>query len=129
MSALELAGKALQAVEGDEALALVQSERSGMARFAGSEVHQPTLIENETVELQVVRDGRLGIATGNRTDDEGLRALAARAAEAADNAPPDPDFPGLAPAAEPPRVEGYDADTAALGADDQARLAAAAIDA
>ena len=97
MSALELAGKALQAVEGDEALALVQSERSGMARFAGSEVHQPTLIENETVELQVVRDGRLGIATGNRTDDEGLRALAARAAEAADNAPPDPDFPGLAP--------------------------------
>ena len=72
MSALELAGRALQAVEGDEALALVQSERSGMARFAGSEVHQPTLIENETVELQVVRDGRLGIAKGNRTDDEGL---------------------------------------------------------
>ena len=129
MSALELAGKALQAVEGDEALALVQTERSGMARFAGSEVHQPTLIENETVELQVVRDGRLGIATGNRTDDEGLRALAARAAEAADNAPPDPDFPGLAPAAEPARVEGYDEETAALGADDQARLAAAAIDA
>ena len=129
MSALELAERALQAVEGDEALALVQSERSGMARFAGSEVHQPTLIENETVELQVVRDGRLGIASGNRTDDEGLRALAARAAEAADNAPPDPDFPGLAPPAEPPAVEGYDEETAALGADDQARLAAAAIDA
>src|SRR4029079_10390320 len=80
VSALELAGKALQAAEGDEALALVQSERSGMARFAGSEVHQPTLIENETVELQVVRDGRLGIATGNRTDDDGPRAPASRAA-------------------------------------------------
>ena len=129
MSALELAGKALQAVEGDEALALVQSERSGMARFAGSEVHQPTLIENETVELQVVREGRLGIASGNRTDDDGLRALAARAVEAAENAPPDPDFAGLAPPAEPARVEGYDSDAAALGAEDQARLAAAAIDA
>ena len=129
MSALELAGRALQAVEGDDALALVQTERSGMARFAGSEVHQPTLIENETVELQVVREGRLGIASGNRTDADGLRALAARAVEAAENAPPDPDFAGLAPPAEPARVEGYDSDTAALGAEDQARLAAAAIDA
>jgi PmbA protein len=129
VSALELAERALRAAEGDEAQALVQSERSGMARFAGSEVHQPTLIENEVVELQVVRDGRLGIASGNRTDDEGLRALAARAAEAAGSAPADPDFPGLAPPADAPMVEGYDEEAAGLGAVDQARLAAAAIDA
>ena len=129
MKALDLAERALRVAEGDEALAVVQSERSGMARFAGSEVHQPTLIENETVELQVVREGRLGIAASNRTDDEGLRALASRAAEAAESAPPDPDFPGLAPPAEPPVVEGFDEEAAALGADDQARLAAAAIDA
>jgi PmbA protein len=127
--ALELAQRALRAAEGDEALAVAQSERSGMARFARSEVHQPTLIENEVIEVQIVRDGRLGIATGNRTDDDGLRALAARAAEAADSAPPDPDFAGLAPAAKPPAVEGYDEETAALGPEDQARLAAAAIDA
>ena len=127
MKALDLAARALGIAEGDEALALVQSERSGMARFAGSEVHQPTLIENETVELQIVRDGRLGIATGNRTDDEGLRALASRAAEAAESAPPDPDFPGLAPPAATPAVAGFDEEAAALGADDQARLAAAAI--
>lgn len=129
MSALDLAERALRAAEGDEALALVQSERSGMARFAGSEVHQPTLIENEVVELQIVRDGRLGIASGNRTDEEGLRTLAARASEAADSAPVDPDFAGLAPAAEPPAVEGYDEEAASLGAEDQARLAAAAIEA
>jgi PmbA protein len=127
VKALDLAARALAVAEGDEALALVQSERSGMARFAGSEVHQPTLIENETVELQVVRDGRLGIATGNRADDEGLRALATRAAEAAESAPPDPDFPGLSPPAETPAVEGFDEEAAALGAEDQARLAAAAI--
>jgi PmbA protein len=129
VSALELAERALRAAEGDEALALVHSERSGMARFAGSAVHQPTLIENEVVELQIVRDGRLGIASANRTDDDGLRALAARAGEAADSAPADPDFPGLAPPAEPPPVEGFDEETAALTAEDQARLAAAAIDA
>ena len=129
MTALDLAELALRIAEGDEALAIVQTERSGMARFAGSEVHQPTLIENETVELQVVRDGRLGIAAGNRTDEEGLRTLSARAREAADNAPADPDFPGLAPPTAPPMVEGFDEETAGLGADDQARLAAKAIDA
>src|SRR5438046_1841058 len=99
MSALDLADRALRAADGDEALALANSERSGLARFAGSEVHQPTLIENDVVELQVVRDGRIGVAVANRTDDEGLRALAARAAEAADSAPADSDFPGLAPKA------------------------------
>ena len=127
MSALELAERALRAAEGDEALVVVHGERSGMARFAGSEVHQPTLIENEVVELQIVRDGRLGIASANRTDDEGLRALAARASEAADSAPADPDVPGLAPPSEPPAVAGYDEETAALSAEEQARLAAAAI--
>ena len=127
--ALELAGRLLGAAEGEEALAIVHSERSGLARFARSEVHQPTLIENEVLELQIVRDGRLGIAASNRIDDDGMRALAARAAEAADSAPADPDFPGLAPPADPPQVQGFDEETASLSAEDQARLAAAAIDA
>src|SRR5436190_2208860 len=128
-NALDLAERALKAAEGDEALVLVHSERSGMARFARSEVHQPTLIENEVVELQVVRDGRVGLAAANRTDDEGLRTLAARAAEAADSAPADPDFPGLAMPAETPKVEGCDEGLADLAPEQQARMAAAAIDA
>ena len=127
--ALELAERALRGAEGDEALAFVSSERSGLARFARSEVHQPTLIENEVVELQIVRDGRVGLAVANRTDEDGLRALAARAREAADSAPADPDFPGLAPKTEAPAVEGYDEATAQLSPEEQARLAAAAIDA
>ena len=126
---LELAERAVRAAEGDEAQAIVRRERSGLARYAASEVHQPTLVENEVVELQVVRDGRLGIAVGNRPGEDGLRELAARAAEAAGSAPADPDFPGLAPQTDPPRVEGYDEATAALDAADQAALAAAAIDA
>ena len=76
-----------------------------------------------------MRDGRLGIAAANRTDEEGCTSSPARAAEAADSAPADPDFPGLAPPAEPPEVEGYDEATAELGADDRRALAAAAIEA
>ena len=126
---LELAERAVRAADGDEAQAIVRRESSGLARYAASEVHQPTLVENEVVELQVVRDGRLGIAVGNRPGEDGLRELAARAAEAAASAPADPDFPGLTPKTDPAEVEGYDAATAGLGAADQAGLAATAIDA
>jgi predicted Zn-dependent protease len=128
VSALDVAKAALEASDG-EAEALAHSERSGLARFAGSEVHQPTLIENIVVTLRVVRDSRTGVATTNKVDAEGLAELALRAAEAAESAPPDDTFPGLAPLADPPAVEGYDEKTARLGPDDQARLAATAIEA
>ena len=52
--------------EGDEAEVLVHAERSGVARFAGSVVHQPTLIDNAVIRLRVVRDGRVGWAATNR---------------------------------------------------------------
>lgn len=126
-AALELAERAFMAAEADQAEALVHFERSGFARFAGSEVHQPTLIRDETVTLRVVRDGRVGCAVTNRTDDEGLRETAQRAAEAADGSPPDPYFAGLQEPAEVPEVEGYDEATAALTPEDQAAAAARAI--
>jgi PmbA protein len=127
--ALDLAEEALRSTEGDQAEALVHAERSGVARFAGSVVHQPTLIDNAVVRMRVVRDGKLGWAGTNRVDAEGLAEVARRAAEAADSGRPDPDFPGLAPPAEYAEVDGFDDETAALGAEDQARLAAAAIEA
>ena len=67
--ALELASRALAAVSGDEAEASVHRERSGFARFAASTVHQPTLVEDENVTLCVVRDGKVGSVSTNRTDD------------------------------------------------------------
>jgi PmbA protein len=124
---LELGERALRAAEGDEAEAFVNAERSGFARFAGREIHQPTLVDDVTVRLRVVRDGREGLAAGNRTDDESLRALARRAAAAADASPADPDFPGLAPPEPLPSVESSDEETAALGVDELARQAGAAI--
>lgn len=128
MSALDVARAALEAADGD-AEAVAHSERSGLARFAESEVHQPTLIENVVVTVRVVRGTRTGVATTNKIDADGLAEVAHRATAAAESAPEDDGFPGLAPASEPPAVDGYDEATAALGPDDQARLAAAAIDA
>ena len=126
-SAIELAERAVAAADGDGVEAVVQAEHSGFARFAGSEVHQPTLIENVSVFVRVVRGNRVGAAAANRIDDEGLRDLAVRAGEAAEAAPEDPDLPALAGASALPDVEGYDEETAGLSPADQARLAADAI--
>jgi predicted Zn-dependent protease len=127
-SAIDLAERAVAAAEGDGVEAVVQAERSGFARFAGSEVHQPTLIENVSVFVRVIRGNRVGAAAANRVDDDGLRVLALRAGEAADAAPEDPDLPPLAGVSQLPDVDGNDAETAALGPADQAELAAEAID-
>lgn len=125
--ALEVAERMLGLVSGDEAEVVVSTEHSGFARYAGSDVHQPTLIDNASVQLRIVRDGRSGVATTNRTDDEGLARLALRGAEVVESASEDPDLVPLAPPSDMAEVGGYDEATAALGADDQARLAAAAI--
>jgi PmbA protein len=127
--ALELADRACRGAEGDEADAVAHVEQSGFARFAASEVHQPTLIRDETLTLRVVRDGKVGCAVTNRTDEEGLRETARRAGEAADSARPDPDYGGLQPPVEVPKVEGFDEATAALTPEEQAAAAAAAIEA
>jgi PmbA protein len=125
--ALETAERALAAAEAEEAEVIVHTEHSGLARFAASEIHQPTLIDNAVVRLRVVRDGRIGSAATNRLGDDGLRDLGKRAAEAAQSAHPDESFAGLAPPADPPEVESYDEETAALTPAELARLTRAAL--
>ena len=125
--ALAIAERALAFAPDGDAEAIVTAERSGFARYAGSEVHQPTLIENVTVELRLLRDGRAGLAATNRTDDDGLAELARRAAAVLGSASPNDELPPLAPPATYPEIDGFDEETAALDAGEQARLAAAAI--
>jgi predicted Zn-dependent protease len=67
VNALEVARAALDAAPG-EAEAIAHVEHSGLARFAGSEIHQPTLIENAVVTLRIVRESRAGVATTNKVD-------------------------------------------------------------
>jgi PmbA protein len=127
--ALDLADRAIRAADADEADAVAHVEQSGFARFAASEVHQPTLIRDATLTLRLVRDGKVGCSITNRTDEEGLRDAARRAAEAADSARADLDFAGLQPPLDVPQVQGFDEQTAALTPEEQAALASAAIEA
>lgn len=124
-----LAETVLAAAGEEVAEALVRTERSGFARFAASEIHQPTLVEDATVQLRVLRGQRSGTASTNRLDDSGIADLVRRAQDAAESSTPDDALPGLAPPLAAPAIEGWDAATATLDGEGQALLALAAIDA
>jgi len=78
-----------------EAEVLLMSEASALTRFANSEIHQNVAETNVSLNLRFVVGRRIGVASSGRTDDEGLRRLAATAAAIARNVEELEDWAGL----------------------------------
>ena len=78
-----------------EAEALVMAEDAALTRFANSEIHQNVAETNVVINLRFVVGKRVGVASSGRTDDEGLRRLAERAAAIAHVVEEHPDWGGL----------------------------------
>ena len=78
-----------------EAEALVSDERAQLTRFANSEIHQNVAETNGTINLRVAIGKRVGVASSNRTDDDGLRRLAETAVAIARNSAELEDWGGL----------------------------------
>jgi PmbA protein len=81
--ALDIAERALgRAVRAGatEAEALVIAEDAALTRFANSQIHQNVAETNVTINLRFVVGKRVGVASSDRTDDEGLDRLAEHAA-------------------------------------------------
>ncbi|HEX8769423.1 MAG TPA: TldD/PmbA family protein [Acidimicrobiales bacterium] len=87
--------------------------RYALTRFANSAIHQNVAEDSRSVRLRVVSDGRQAAASTNRLDEVGISRLVEGALEAAGLRPPDPDWPGLAPAAPVGSVDRYDEETRA----------------
>lgn len=117
-AALELAG-----AEGIEVV--VTRTAGGLTRFANSRIHQNVWREDTSVSVRAVAEaGRAGVA-GTVTDDpRDVAEVAGRALEAARAVPPDPEFPGLAPAEAVPASDWDEAVVAASPADRAAGVAA-----
>jgi PmbA protein len=116
-AALELPG-----VDGVEVLFM--HDWGGLTRFASSEIHQSIFREDTDLRVRVVTKGRVGVAATNDFSPRGARRAAESAKEMADVVAPDPNWPGLAPAAEIAGPERFDEATAA--ADPQLRAEAVA---
>lgn len=116
---LDVAARALAAVPAgvDGAQVTASRERSLVQRFARSEPTQATSVDDLSISVCVVRDGRTGSSATNRLDAESLAACArsaAAAAEAAARSGAPAAFPGFAKAAAARAHHGYDVDTARL---------------
>src|SRR5439155_1560475 len=79
--------------------------------------------------LDAVAGPEAWVVSGLTNCGKGQPGQSAHVSESAASAPAEESFPGLADPAPLPAAAGYDEDTAGLGPEDQAGLAAAAIDA
>ncbi|MHB8705784.1 MAG: TldD/PmbA family protein [Coriobacteriia bacterium] len=123
-----LARHAVSLVAADEAEAVVSVNDSALTRFANNHIHQNVAEYDVSVSVRALVGTRQGVATTNRTDDDGLKECCEAAARAARVAPEAPDFPGL-PMPEPiePRDRVRES-TRSFDAEARARAAAAIIE-
>ncbi|HEX5014840.1 MAG TPA: TldD/PmbA family protein [Candidatus Limnocylindrales bacterium] len=92
---------------------VAMADDGSLTRFANSEIHQNVAESNVQVNLRFVAGKRVGVASTNRSDDEGLRLLAERAAAIARNSEELDDWGGLPePTVIRPVPEGYATATA-----------------
>ncbi|UCG22389.1 MAG: hypothetical protein JSU80_07385, partial [Deltaproteobacteria bacterium] len=105
----------------DPAEVLLFSEAQNLTRFANNYIHQNVAERNVTLIMRLLRGKRIGLATTNRLDVEGLDRLVERARANAEVSPEDPDYPGLPEPAEYPAVDGFDQDTADYSPQDRAK--------
>ena len=112
------AALALDGVDGVEVLFM--HEWGGLTRFASSRIHQSTAREDTALRVRVISRDRTGVASTNDFSAEGARRAAVAAKEMAAVAAPDPEFPGLAPAAEVPAVDRYFDPTASVTPEERA---------
>jgi PmbA protein len=118
VTTLELAQRALEVTRvGEGALVHVQAERSLMLRYARSRPTQSTAVEDVTVEIAVLRGGRVGTASTNATDRDSLERCARQAeatAESMARSAGEGFYPGFPPPSTVPVCDSYDAETAAI---------------
>jgi predicted Zn-dependent protease len=97
-SILALAERALAYAEkagATEAEALVAADDARLTRFANSEIHQNVAESDAEINLRFVVGRRVGVASSNRVDDEGLQRLAETAGAIARNSAELEDWGGL----------------------------------
>jgi predicted Zn-dependent protease len=84
-----------EAAGADEVEAVVSADEARLTRFANSEIHQNVAETNAGLNLRVAIGRRIGVASSNRLDDEGLRRLAETAVAIARNSAELEDWAGL----------------------------------
>ena len=125
----ELLERALGHASTGDIEALYLAQDSALTRFANNQIHQNVREHDATLQVRVIDDGRIGVASTNRLDESGIRDLVERATAIARRSQPNPNAAVLP---EPSGVDhdpelGYIAATADAGAELRAEGARAVI--
>lgn len=130
LSPADLADHVLGLVDG-RAEALVSAARvnQGLTRFANSRIHQHVGEVTASIDLRLVREGRVATASTSRLTEDGLADLVERTLAQVGVAPVDPDEPGLAPPREVPVLDHVAPSTIEATPDDRAEVVAGFVDA
>ncbi len=98
----------------DETECLLAGGQDALTRFANNVIHQNVAEQGNTLSVRAIVDGRQARATTSRFDDDSLRQVADRAVEIARLMEPDEELLPLTEPVATPRLEHFDADTAAV---------------
>lgn len=107
----------------DETEAFISVSDSALTRYTRNSVHENMTELNRHLNVRAVIGKRIGVASTNKLDADGIAEVVARATEIAKLSPEDADFPGLPgddgrPVLDPPTP--FDDATAALSPDARA---------
>ncbi|MBC5823828.1 MAG: TldD/PmbA family protein [Candidatus Eremiobacteraeota bacterium] len=91
----DVLSEALDASAADETEALIMSSEAALTRFTDNAVHENVLEKNVHLSVRVVIGKRVGVASTNRIDRQGIADVVERAARIARVSPADDNFPGL----------------------------------
>lgn len=86
----------------------------GVTRYAGSTIHQTTVLEEMHVQVRAVVGKSVGEARGNSLSIDHMRDLVHQAVEVARGREPNPEFVSLPEGQPLPAVRGFDGQTAEL---------------
>ena len=112
---------ALKSSDADQTEIIVESTHQGVTRYAGSQLHQTTVLDDLTVGVRAVVGQAVGQAIGASFRPEDLRGLIEQATAVARITAPNPEFVSLAEAEPVEAVEGFDAETASMSAEARAQ--------
>ena len=119
---------ALDESKADETELVLSSQELSLSRITHNVIHENLIERDRSLNVRAVVGNRVGVASTNALDRDGIRTAVARAIEIARVSPVDKEFPGL-PSAGPaqPMEWAYDEPTAALTSDQRAAAVAAIV--
>ena len=85
-----LLDRALSHARAPHAEALYLGEDSALTRFANNRIHQNVCEHDATLQVRLIDDDRIGVASTNRLDEGGIRDLVERAAAIVERSAPNP---------------------------------------